>query len=174
VNLRALAVSAALAASMVLLTGCFGSPPAPTPTPTAAFASEAEAFAAAEETYRAYIDAVNARWADRQSSPPPEEFLIGEALATELEVEREFVEAGIRIEGENTVERVDRISARPSVGAVVLDVCVNAEQSRVLNEADQDVTPTDRAPRVLVRVDFAHVGTDTFIERSVTAKEDGC
>ncbi|MGK3952773.1 hypothetical protein ACLKM7_10680 [Microbacterium sp. I2] len=138
------------------------------------FASEAEAFAAAEETYRAYIDAVNARWANAQSSPAPDQFLIGEALETELEVEREFAEAGIRIVGENTVERVDRISARPAEGAVVLDVCVNAEQSRVLNASDQDVTPADRAPRVLVRVDFAHVGSDTLIERSITAKEDGC
>ena len=34
--------------------------PAPTPTPTG-FASEDEAFRAAEETYRAYVDALNAR-----------------------------------------------------------------------------------------------------------------
>ncbi len=33
--------------------------PAPTPTPTG-FASEDEAFRAAEETYRAYVDALNA------------------------------------------------------------------------------------------------------------------
>src|SRR5690606_38234156 len=42
-----------------LLVGCSPEPD-PTPTPTAAFASEEEAFAAAEETYRAYIDAFNA------------------------------------------------------------------------------------------------------------------
>ncbi len=41
------------------LVGCSPTP-VPTPTPTPAFASEEEAFAAAEETYRAYIDAFNA------------------------------------------------------------------------------------------------------------------
>src|SRR5690606_21861877 len=33
--------------------------PTPTPTPTAAFASEEEAFAAAEDTYRRYTDALS-------------------------------------------------------------------------------------------------------------------
>lgn len=40
------------------LLGC-APEPVPTPTPTAAFASEEEAFAAAEEVYRAYNDALN-------------------------------------------------------------------------------------------------------------------
>ncbi|WP_309105171.1 hypothetical protein [Microbacterium sp.] len=48
-----------LALAGALLAGCSPAPE-PTPTPTAAFASEEEAFAAAEETYRAYIDAFNA------------------------------------------------------------------------------------------------------------------
>ena len=49
----------ALAVGSVVLSGCSPAPE-PTPTPTAVFASEEEAYAAAEETYRAYIDAFNA------------------------------------------------------------------------------------------------------------------
>lgn len=52
------ATACALALAGAALTGCSPSP-APTPSPTPAFASEEEAFAAAEETYRAYIDAFN-------------------------------------------------------------------------------------------------------------------
>ncbi|HOQ22628.1 MAG TPA: hypothetical protein PLN62_09415, partial [Microbacterium sp.] len=51
------AVGAALLA-LALVTGC-APEPAPTPTPTG-FASDDEAFAAAEATYRAYVDALNA------------------------------------------------------------------------------------------------------------------
>ena len=42
----------------VLMSGCAADPSVePTPTPT--FANEDEAFAAAEATYRAYVDALN-------------------------------------------------------------------------------------------------------------------
>lgn len=51
---------AALAVSLVLLTGCTADPkPSPSPTPTPLFASKKDAFAAAEATYRAYNDALN-------------------------------------------------------------------------------------------------------------------
>lgn len=51
---------AAMIGLFVTLTvaGCTTPSPEPTPSPTG-FASEAEAFAAAEATYRAYIDALN-------------------------------------------------------------------------------------------------------------------
>ena len=51
--------AAALSALLLLaLAGCT-TPESPEPTPTPAFSSEAEAFAAAEKTYRAYVDALN-------------------------------------------------------------------------------------------------------------------
>lgn len=56
VRWRGSAVAAVLVS--VALTGCGTPAPAPTPTPTG-FATEDEAFAAAEATYRAYVDALN-------------------------------------------------------------------------------------------------------------------
>ncbi|MCR2763471.1 hypothetical protein NQ152_08090 [Microbacterium sp. zg.B48] len=54
---RVASVILMLAVLAGLATGC---QPQPEPTPTASvFASEEEAFAAAEETYRAYVDALN-------------------------------------------------------------------------------------------------------------------
>ena len=54
---RVVAASLALALALGLTTGC---QPEPRRHPSApAFANEEEAFAAAEETYRAYVDALN-------------------------------------------------------------------------------------------------------------------
>ncbi len=53
---RLLAAAAVLACVMMTTTGCFAQPD---PEPTPLFSSEEEAFAAAEETYRAYVDALN-------------------------------------------------------------------------------------------------------------------
>lgn len=50
-----------LAAALVLALGLAACTPTPAPAPSATgFATEEEAFAAAEETYRAYVDALNA------------------------------------------------------------------------------------------------------------------
>lgn len=57
--LRATTATALLAMSVIALTGCLGPTPEPTPRPTGVFSSEEEAFAAAEETYRGYVEALN-------------------------------------------------------------------------------------------------------------------
>lgn len=54
-----MSVTIGAALSLAALAGCTPEPIS-SPTPTPAFASEAEAFAAAEEVYRAYNDALNA------------------------------------------------------------------------------------------------------------------
>jgi hypothetical protein len=172
--LRATTATLGLAAAAVMLSGCLAPAPEPTPTATAVFASEDEAFAAAEETYRAYIEAENARWADSTSNPSPESFLIGAALEEEIDVNRQFREAGLRATGENRVERVDDVKADPESGDASVDVCLDVTGSSVVNTAGEDVTPQDRAPRVLVRAYMTTVGDRLLIERSETTKDDGC
>ena len=55
--IRRAAAAIVLALALGLTTAC---QPEPSPSPSApAFANEEEAFAAAEETYRAYVDALN-------------------------------------------------------------------------------------------------------------------
>jgi len=53
---RRLGFVAGVICVITLLAGCT---PKPAPTPTALFSSEAAAFKAAEQTYRAYVDALN-------------------------------------------------------------------------------------------------------------------
>ncbi|WP_292726967.1 DUF6318 family protein [Microbacterium sp. UBA837] len=55
---RAASIVIAAMLAVGALAGCGPTAPTPTPTPTG-FASEEEAFAAAEATYRAYVDALN-------------------------------------------------------------------------------------------------------------------
>lgn len=67
----------------VALTTACSPEPAPTPTPTG-FASEEEAFAAAEATYRAYVDALNeVDLSDPRTFEPVFAQLSGDALANE-------------------------------------------------------------------------------------------
>ncbi|QAY60219.1 hypothetical protein ET475_09615 [Microbacterium protaetiae] len=82
---RRLVLVATLACAGVLLAGCAPEPD-PTPSPTAPFASEAEAFAAAEKTYRAYVDALNN--VDLSDPATFEDLYVwetGDALATDKE-----------------------------------------------------------------------------------------
>lgn len=72
----------------VLLTACTPQPgPSPSPS-TTGFANEEEAFAAAEATYRAYVDALNARREDPESPVDPRSFLSGHALEADIESQR--------------------------------------------------------------------------------------
>ncbi|MBD3940822.1 hypothetical protein IF188_03785 [Microbacterium sp. NEAU-LLC] len=172
--LRATTATLGLAAAAVMLSGCLAPAPEPTPTPTAVFASEAEAFAAAEETYRAYVDAENARWADANSEPSPESFLVAAALDEEIDVNRQFDEAGMRATGQNRVDRVDGVEADLRAGDVSIDVCLDVTDSAVVNADGEDVTPPDRAPQLLVRADLTTVGSGLLIERTETRRDDGC
>lgn len=163
------ALAGALAAC-IALSGCLGTAPEPTPTPTAAFASEEEAFAAAEETYRAYIGALNARREDPLSVPDPYTFLVGEALENDLALERELEAQGLRAVGDGLVDRVDPTSADPELGDVAIEVCLNATQVRILNSSGEDVTPPDRPDFTRLTVQLTTVGDALVIERSeVTA-----
>ncbi len=51
---------AVLTVGMLAVLAACAPAPAPSPTTSPTFSSEAEAFAAAEATYRAYVDALNA------------------------------------------------------------------------------------------------------------------
>lgn len=134
---------ALLALAGVALSACS---PTPEPTPTAAFASEEEAFAAAEETYRAYTDALNAQRADGDSTDPAA-YLTGLALEDHLESERDLAERKLRVTGETRVQSFTgteaSIESEPAKVAGI--VCLNIADTRVLNAKGEDVTPSDRS-----------------------------
>lgn len=163
-----------MAASVIALTGCLGSTPEPAPMPTAVFSSEEEAFAVAEETYRAYIDAVNARRANPRSEPDPQSFLVGEALEADISSQREADQLGIHIEGESVVTSVTLVSADPTSGDVAIRACYDSTGARVVNEAGEDVTVADRDATVLAEVHLTAIRGALGIEELLGVVSDEC
>lgn len=153
----------------LLATGCTPDP-APTPSPTG-FASDEEAFAAAEATYRAYVDAVNARRADPESQPDPTSYLTGKALEVDLDGDRQLEAMGLRIEGPSAVTSVLPLSATRGHAEVL--VCLDSSESRLLDEAGVNRTPTDRQDVIGLDVKILWSLKTPLISESTTS-ESSC
>lgn len=163
-----------LAAAGATLSAC--SPqPAPTPTPTAAFASEEEAFAAAEETYRAYNDAVN-RQRDGDAATDPQDFLVALALDNDIDAIRLFEQNGLHIAGHGEIKRIRGTEAAlESVPqSVEMFICLDVSATRVLNTKDEDVTPKDRADLVALTVEFTASDNGLMISDSIEGTKEEC
>lgn len=149
-HVRRFSLIAALALTATLLSGC-GGEPQPVET-TAPFASEDEAFAAAEATYRAYVDASNARLGSESSQVDPTAFLMGLALEGELDSSRELVASSLKIAGEFRVDRVSMRKFDSEAKSVVMGACLDISGTTVIDANDEDVTPTDRLPVVPLEI----------------------
>lgn len=163
-------VGAALTVGVVALlaTGCMPEP-APTPSPTG-FASEEEAFAAAEETYRAYVDAVNARREDPTSEPAPTDFLTGSAYNDEIDTQQALEERGWRIQGETHVVSIEGVGA--SVDTTKVAACIDASGTRVLDVSGADVTPLDRHVRLSVLVAVSPISGRLLIKSAIASDSE--
>lgn len=166
---RPLAGSVAALLLVWAVTGCT-SAPAPSPTPTG-FASEEEAFAAAEATYRAYVDALNQRREDPNSTADPRTFLTGHALESDITTQRDLQERGLKIIGPTTITS-QRLADTTGV-TVTIDVCLDSSQTRAISESGEDVTPKDRAATVSVRVHLSEDSGELLINSS-EANEEPC
>lgn len=132
-------VVAALVATLALA-GCTPSPE-PTPSPTG-FASEEEAFAAAEATYRAYVDAGNTLRSDPSADVDPSDYLTGKALSAELESRAAIENSGRHLDGLIEIQSVHPI--RGDLSTALIGVCLDVSATRVLDDSGLDVTPSDR------------------------------
>lgn len=163
---------ALLALAAIPLSACT---PAPEPTPTSAFASEEDAFAAAEEVYRAYNEAGNAR-RNGASDPNPQDYLIGTALEGDIDALRQLQEADLRPEGDVDVRTFTPREASLKIGStqVTSVVCLDATDTRVFNNSDQDVTPANRLAIVAQAVTFTEVDGVLLISAESSAEDDQC
>lgn len=134
-----------MAAGLVLgaLTGCTP-PPAPEPTPT--FAGEEEAFAAAEATYRAYVDALNAvDLSDPETFEDVYAWTTGDANAGIRKSFSEMHADGLTVSG-TTVATL--IQPRQAGGAgnesVELAVCLDVSDVRLTDAAGASAVAPDR------------------------------
>lgn len=168
--IRRVAVVGIVLAGMLALGGCDGSPAPAASTPP--FASEEEAFAAAEETYRAYVDALNARRHDSSASPSPADFLTAAALEADLSAQEQLRENGIRIAGDTRVDAFEGRSWDGTAGTSL--VCLDATDTQVLNDEGVDVTPPDRELRSTLRIGFVLSAPRVLISSTESAGESIC
>jgi ABC-type oligopeptide transport system substrate-binding subunit len=147
--------TAALVAAMIALTLAACAPdPAPPPTPTG-FASEEEAFAAAEATYRAYVDALNqVNLADPATFEPVFSSLSGSALAASKKSLTELHADGYTLKGETRYTEAERSEADREDGTVALDICLDVTDVDVSDASGQSVVSPDRLNVQPLRVTF--------------------
>jgi hypothetical protein len=156
-----------LAAAALLLVGCAPQPDA-TPTPSATalpFATDEEAFAAAEATYRAYVDAANVqRLGGDQSLVLP--YLVGTARTEELAAQSLLAGEGLRVVGETLIASFEGTATWNRT--IVAVACLDASATHVLDSSGADVTAEDREERLLVELEFVSIGGDVALNRSAS------
>lgn len=154
------------------LTACIACTPTPAPRPTpTGFASAEEAFAAAEATYRAYVDALNSQRAMEESLPDPSTFLTGDALAAEVAATEALAARSMRLDGPTRVQSVRHIQA-DALSADV-GICLDASLTRVIDDDGRDRTPSDRADALGLRVQVIWSASQPLIS-STEASDSEC
>lgn len=177
---RSLCVSAVALGAVVLtaalgcLTACAPTP-VPTATPTAAFASEEEAYAAAEEVYRAYNDAGNARRAGAADADP-QRFLAGTALEADIDTQNMLLSRGLSAVGEASIDSIrgNSIELSTSVVSVAMIVCTDVSAVSLLDDSGANVTPSERGDVVAQVVTFVGGRDSLLISDTTTLDGETC
>lgn len=165
-SVLALAVAAA---ATVMLAGCDGSPQPAETTPL--FGSEQEAFAAAEQTYRDYVEAGNARASDPSSEADPLTYLVGDAL--EAETASSATPSDVSTDGSIELLWFEVVDASPSYVRLSVESCLDLTRTRLLNANGEDVTPANRPDRVGIRAGLVWVGSAYKIEELAASAGEG-
>ncbi|WP_121058206.1 hypothetical protein [Microbacterium telephonicum] len=165
-------VVAALVATLALA-GCTPSPE-PTPSPTG-FASEEEAFAAAEATYRAYVDALNqVDTRNPETFEPVYSWLAGEALAASKKTFSAMHADDWQVAGVSVLA-----SARPVThdnSGVIMAVCLDVSQVEVTDASGASVVSPERVDvqPLLIALSPADSATGLVVSSSETDGDRAC
>lgn len=172
--LRRLARVALLGALLAgALTACT---PEPEPTPTFPFATEAEAFAAAEATYRAYVDALNAvDLSDPATFEDVYAWTTGEFSANERQTFSEMHADGWTVTGQTELTRVTPLDVTPNAESWTIAVCVDVSDVELTDENGTSQIAPDRPDTQSVQatlVRSASTATRLAIEDVVGIDQD--
>nr|BFF11171.1 hypothetical protein GCM10025699_24740 [Microbacterium flavescens] len=149
----------------------------PAPTPTSAFTDEAEAFAAAEETYRAYVDALNAvDLSDPETFEDVYAWTTGDANAGARESFSEMHADQLTVDG---TTKVNAIAPSPTQEGnpehIELDVCLDVSDVTLVNREGTSVVAEDRRDiqTMRVTVQLASEGSPTSLISEIDGRDDG-
>ena len=173
-TVRALGALSAGLLTLGMLSACTPAPePDPNPTKTALFTSDEEAFKAAEETYRAYMDAVNkADYADPATFEAVYAWNTGTALSSEKKALTLYHAENLTRVGDVTFDKFSPLST--SDNDVVVQLCLDASNVDLIRADGQSAVPDGRIPRAARKVTFTRAATSTQLRiASNHEAEDG-
>lgn len=160
---------AGISAALLMIAGLSGCTPEPepTPTPTAAFASEEEAFAAAEEVYRAYIDASNhVNVSDPETFEPLFDLASGDFEAADRKSLSELHAENYTLRGSVSMAHFDGVSSAYPYDVITATICVDVSKSDVVDSSGNSVVPTTRPDMNPLRVTFRQSDDSLLIDRA--------
>ncbi|MGW9628220.1 hypothetical protein [Microbacterium sp. NPDC055521] len=129
--------------------------PTPKPTKTAAFATDEEAYAAAEETYRAFIEAQNSvDLANDNSFEAIYDLTADAAYSAIRESLTQLQAAGVTMTGSSVITGVRPLEANLASGGVTMHVCVDVSATDLLDASGVSIVPASRADIQSLVVDF--------------------
>lgn len=159
---------------VVSVSGC--SPDlAPAPSPSPVFASEEEAFAAAEEVYRAYNDALNAiDPAEPRSFEPVFELSSGEFQRADRENLSIMHAEHHVVSGDALVVSFDGESASPTYEEVTAVVCLDVSAVRITDVDGTSLVSIDRPDVYALSLRFVDSGGALKIDSASRIEDPAC
>lgn len=150
--------------------------PEPTPTPTAAFASEEEAFAAAEEVYREYTNALNEiDTSNVETFEALYDLTSGNFEAADRKTFSQLQAENYTLWGETRVASFEGMNSEEPYVEVTAIVCVDVSDSGISDEAGQSVVPADRPDINALQVTFVRSQDgDLLIDHADREQGDSC
>lgn len=135
---RMAGVWAVAAVALALTTACTpDAAPTPSPSPTG-FASEEEAFAAAEEAYRAYVDALNkVDLSDPETFEPVFALTTGDARNAARKSFSQMSADGWTVNGESVVILTEPAGVDTELREVSLAICVDVSNVTLVDRGGQ-------------------------------------
>lgn len=164
-----LVVALLMAASTLTVPGCVpqSRPVIPTavPTSTPVFATDADALAAAKTAFGGYVAASDAIGQDGGYRPDRIAIWVApDQYKTELAIFNKFRESGDHMVGGSrlykfSVQQVGRTTAART--SVMIYVCDDVSQTRLINALGQDITPASRPNVFPFQVDLVNESKDS-------------
>lgn len=156
------------------LVGCSPAP-APTPTPTPLFASEEEAFAAAEATYRAFIERVNAvDLGDPSTFEPLYELSSGEFQEADREAYSQMHAEGNVVSGSTVILSFTAKASKAPYSTVIASACLDVSAVEVVDARGTSVVSPDRPDVYALDLTFISDGADLRIDSANIREDSTC
>jgi len=165
---------------IAVVTACAPTPaPTPTPSPTSTgFASEEAAFAAAEDTFREYINAANAvDLADPTTFEATYAWTTGDEYVTQREQLTQMHSLKWTLSGVTTFDGFKGVDVNVQTSAVTALVCLDVSDVTMVDETGASVVPPDRPPRQAHELEFlpaSHTDTGLLVSRVNRSEAASC